>query len=165
MALKETIRKYNKEKAYVRRFSMKYNIHTDADIIAWLEKQESMQGYIKSVIRADIAAHNAHKSFEIVDIEGGKKVMKCEVYKSNASFEGIESTIYTLDEPSNEFQKVTIEIPVELICGKTGLGIPLVDLDGDVYPLDQVLLMKDNGPCLVWSDENMEKHYLPLKEC
>ena len=54
MALKESIRKYNKEKAYIRRYGLKYNINTDADIIAWLEKQPSMQGAIKVLIRAQI---------------------------------------------------------------------------------------------------------------
>ena len=57
MALPETIRKAEKEKAYIRRYGLKYNIHTDADIIAHLEKQSSIQGYIKQLIRADIAAH------------------------------------------------------------------------------------------------------------
>lgn len=55
MALPETIRKAEKEKAYVRRYNLKYNIHTDADIIEQLSKQESIQGYIKKVIRDDIA--------------------------------------------------------------------------------------------------------------
>ena len=57
MALPETIRKAEKEKAYIRRYGMKYNIHTDADIIAHLERQPSIQGYIRQLIRADIAAH------------------------------------------------------------------------------------------------------------
>lgn len=59
MALPETIRKAEKEKAYIRRYGLKYNINTDADIIAHLDKQPSMQGYIKALIRADIAAHAA----------------------------------------------------------------------------------------------------------
>ena len=54
MALPETIRKAEKEKAYIRRFGLKLNINTDADIIDQLEKQESMQGYIKQLIREDI---------------------------------------------------------------------------------------------------------------
>ena len=49
MALPETIRKAEKEKAYIRRYGLKYNIHTDADIIAHLEKQSSIQGYIKEL--------------------------------------------------------------------------------------------------------------------
>ena len=55
MALPETIRKAEKEKAYIRRYNLKYNIHTDADIIEHLSKQSSMQGYIKKLIRDDIA--------------------------------------------------------------------------------------------------------------
>ena len=57
MALPETIRKAQKEKAYIRRYGLKYNINTDADIIAHLETKKSIQGYIKQLIRADIAAH------------------------------------------------------------------------------------------------------------
>ena len=54
MALKETVRKSQKEKAYIRRYGLKYNVNTDADIIAWLERQPSMQGAIKAAIRAQI---------------------------------------------------------------------------------------------------------------
>lgn len=57
MALPETIRKAQKEKAYIRRYGLKYNVNTDADIIAHLEHQKSIQGYIKQLIRADIVAH------------------------------------------------------------------------------------------------------------
>lgn len=56
MALPETIRKAAKEKAYIRRYGLKLNINTDADIIAHLDKQSSMQGYIKQLIRRDIEA-------------------------------------------------------------------------------------------------------------
>jgi hypothetical protein len=59
MALKETIRKAKKEKAYIRRYGLKYNINTDADIIAWLERQPSMQGAIKAAIRAQIEKEEA----------------------------------------------------------------------------------------------------------
>ena len=55
MALPETIRKAQKEKEYIRRYGLKYNINTDADIIEQLNKQPSMQGYIKRLIREDIA--------------------------------------------------------------------------------------------------------------
>ena len=59
MALPESIRKAEKEKAYIRRYGLKYNVNTDADIIAHLEKQTSMQGYIKRLIREDIARRSA----------------------------------------------------------------------------------------------------------
>lgn len=52
MALKETIRKAEKEKAYIRRIGLKLNVNTDKDIISWLEKQPSMQGAIKEAVRA-----------------------------------------------------------------------------------------------------------------
>ncbi len=40
-----------------RRVSLKLNKNTDADILQKLESVSSMQGYIKALIRADIAAN------------------------------------------------------------------------------------------------------------
>ena len=61
MALAETIRKAAKEKAYIRRYGLKLNVNTDADIIAHLEKQPSMQGYIKQLIRRDLGQEETVK--------------------------------------------------------------------------------------------------------
>ena len=52
MALKESIRKSQKEKAYIRRYGLKLNTNTDKDIIEWLAAQPSMQGAIKAAVRA-----------------------------------------------------------------------------------------------------------------
>ena len=52
MALKESIRKAQKEKAYIRRYGLKRNTNTDKDIIEWLAAQPSMQGAIKAAVRA-----------------------------------------------------------------------------------------------------------------
>lgn len=54
MATKESIRKASRDKLYTRRYGMKLNMNTDADIIAWLERQPSVQGAIKAAIRAQI---------------------------------------------------------------------------------------------------------------
>ena len=45
---------YNRGKE-LDRYGLKYNINTDADIIAHLETKKSIQSYIKQLIRADIA--------------------------------------------------------------------------------------------------------------
>lgn len=45
--------KYNK--AHLRQVKFALNIGTDADIIAWLDSVENKQGYLKALIRADIA--------------------------------------------------------------------------------------------------------------
>ena len=55
MATQESIRKANRDKLYTRHYGMKLNTNTDADIIAWLERQPSIQGAIKAAIRAQIA--------------------------------------------------------------------------------------------------------------
>lgn len=55
MPLKATVQKAKFDKENCRRLQLKLNIRTDADILAQLEKQPSMQGYIRSLIRADIA--------------------------------------------------------------------------------------------------------------
>ena len=45
--------KYDKENTV--RLNLKFNIHTDKDIIQWLWQQSSKQGSIKRLIREDIA--------------------------------------------------------------------------------------------------------------
>lgn len=42
------------DKKNTRLFHLKLNLKTDADIILWLESQESMQGSIKRLIREEI---------------------------------------------------------------------------------------------------------------
>ena len=42
------------DKLNTRRIKLKLNLHTDADILSMLDSQSSIQGYIKSLIRADI---------------------------------------------------------------------------------------------------------------
>lgn len=37
-----------------KQYHLKLNLNTDADIIEWLEHQESIQGFIKALIRADM---------------------------------------------------------------------------------------------------------------
>ena len=56
MPTKETIRQAKYDEEHTRRIGLKLNTQTDADIIEQLEKQSSMQGYIRALIRADIAA-------------------------------------------------------------------------------------------------------------
>lgn len=56
MPTKESIRTAERDKRITRRFGLKLNINTDADIIAALEAQPSMQGFVKNAIRAYIAA-------------------------------------------------------------------------------------------------------------
>ena len=39
----------------LRQYKLRFNIRTDKDLIEKLDAQENIQGYIKSLIRADIA--------------------------------------------------------------------------------------------------------------
>lgn len=61
MGSKETVRKAARDKLYTWRFNLKLNLHTDADIIARINEAPSKQGYIKELIRADIAARKEEK--------------------------------------------------------------------------------------------------------
>lgn len=45
------------QKANTRMFTLRLNINTDMDIINKLEQVENKQGYIKQLIRTDIAGH------------------------------------------------------------------------------------------------------------
>lgn len=51
-AKRKAIQKY--DAANTRQIHLKLNLKTDADIFEHLEKQESVQGYIKDLIREDI---------------------------------------------------------------------------------------------------------------
>lgn len=51
-AQKRAVAKYDAENT--KSFLLKLNKKTDADIIAFLEKQPNKQGYIKSLIRNDM---------------------------------------------------------------------------------------------------------------
>ncbi len=45
------------DKENTKQVKFKFNIRTDADILSHLAAQPNIQGYIKQLIRADIAAH------------------------------------------------------------------------------------------------------------
>ena len=49
--------KYDKE--HTTRISLKLNLRTDRDILQWLQKQTSMQGAIKRLVREEIARTGA----------------------------------------------------------------------------------------------------------
>lgn len=51
-ALKRAVKKY--DAANTKQVHLKLNIKTDADIIRRLEGMDNVQGYIKSLIRADM---------------------------------------------------------------------------------------------------------------
>ena len=48
--------RYDKE--HTKQIKMKLNLKTDADILSRLQEQSSVQGYIKRLIREDIARGN-----------------------------------------------------------------------------------------------------------
>ena len=50
---KRAVAKYDAKNT--RQYHLKLNLKTDADIIREFEQQESIQGYIKRLIREDIA--------------------------------------------------------------------------------------------------------------
>ena len=45
------------DQANTKQVAIKLNITTDADILEWLAKKPNKQGYIKQLIRRDIAVH------------------------------------------------------------------------------------------------------------
>ena len=51
-AKRKAIKKY--DETHTRQLNLKLNLKTDADIFEHLEKQESIQGYIKKLIREDM---------------------------------------------------------------------------------------------------------------
>ena len=57
MPTKRSVSQMKYDKANSRVYGLKLNRKTDADIIYCLSKKHNMQSYIKSLIRADIAAN------------------------------------------------------------------------------------------------------------
>lgn len=51
-AKRKAIRKY--DAANTRQIHLKLNLNTDAQMIAWLDQKENVQGYIKDLIRSDM---------------------------------------------------------------------------------------------------------------
>ena len=49
----------------IKKLSLELNAQTDADIIRQLESQSSIEGYIKRIIREDIAKHSQTRIPEI----------------------------------------------------------------------------------------------------
>lgn len=62
-------REYDKTNA--RTFSLKFNVKTDADILELFEAIDNKQGYIKRLIREDIARNAAKKQLYVADRETG----------------------------------------------------------------------------------------------
>lgn len=50
------------DKTHTRRINLKLNLELDADILQKLDSADSMQGYIKGLIRADLAKKVNKKS-------------------------------------------------------------------------------------------------------
>ena len=46
------------DQTHTKQYKVKLNENTDADIIAWLDAQQNTQGYLKALIRADMAARS-----------------------------------------------------------------------------------------------------------
>lgn len=59
MAKQQTIWQAESDKKHSRQIHLKFNIQNDADVLAQLSKQRSMQGYIRDLIREDISRQEA----------------------------------------------------------------------------------------------------------
>lgn len=57
---------YSSDQKNARFYGLKLSKTTDADIIAWLDSQESVQGYIKALIRNDMKEDSTMTTTEFV---------------------------------------------------------------------------------------------------
>lgn len=64
--MKTPEKKYEYDQAYAKekmqQVKLTLNKGTDADILAWLEKQQNKQGYIKELIRKDMKGQGKAKN-------------------------------------------------------------------------------------------------------
>ena len=69
----------NYEKENLRQIRMKINRKTEPDLLAWVEKQENVQGYIKELIRKDMKQEKAIPLPSWCSkMKNGKKCVICE---------------------------------------------------------------------------------------
>lgn len=59
MATKSTLRKARYDAKSSRRYSLKLNVNTDAELIAMLDSVSSVNSYVRRLIREDIARNTA----------------------------------------------------------------------------------------------------------
>lgn len=69
MAKSHSIAQAKYDSTHCKYYTLKMNLVNDADIIAQLAEQESMQGYIKQLIREDITRT---RTDSVPKTEGGK---------------------------------------------------------------------------------------------
>ena len=67
-AVRDAQNRYNRKN--VRQVILKLNRKTDDDILGWLDEQANKQGYIKDLIRADMAA-NGHATANETETDEG----------------------------------------------------------------------------------------------
>lgn len=98
---------YNGEylKQNLRQFMLKVNKKTDPEMVAWLEGQESVQTYLKDLIRADMAKH-------VPVSEDVRAFVASLILSSTESRDPmtVEDAVYNMQEWQNE----GIEVPADL---------------------------------------------------
>lgn len=62
---------YNHRNEFEKNYTLKLHKTLHADIIEWLEDQDNKQGYLKDLIRKDIAQHKQNLDAEVskTDVE------------------------------------------------------------------------------------------------
>lgn len=87
MPTKTSISQMKYDKEHTRYYGLKLNLTTDADIIEKLTTVKSMQGYIKQLIRDDIAQNSVETDKCIVSTPVPQKFI--DELKKDAAVEGV----------------------------------------------------------------------------
>ncbi len=112
----ETQRRYDEKNC--KRYQLKLNTTTDADLIERLSKAESMQGYIKSLIEKDIEEDKGRfKLYRIIDL--GWAELEKELQQNDVEYpvifesRSVGTIIHKLDELKATDEKYSIEEYIE----------------------------------------------------
>ena len=77
--------------------------------------------------------------------------MEIKLYKNYGVLSHEKDLVYTYFNPASDvYDRVTVDTPQ--VVGMDEYDEPLVSLDGDVYPLQDVLTTVDSEPALRWYD-------------
>lgn len=91
--------------------------------------------------------------------------MKLSLYKSYGVLAHEGYPVYSVHAPASDiFDRITVEVPDELIAGETEAGELLLTLSGVDYPLDDTLTNVGDFPAIRWSDGERD-HFRRLRVC
>ena len=108
MVKKATINQYKYDASHVKHYHLKLNLEIDSDIIEKLSTVESMQGYIKQLIRQDIQKERENKMYRVKPEYVNEFGSDCDIF-SVLSYDTLEMISRGWEKPMEEVLEMVYE--------------------------------------------------------